>query len=391
MGCPGSPELTLGEVGEHLVAQLAGRRFPLGGSIDLTQRCNLTCLMCYINQPAGSRAARAQELSTAQFAAILDQLVAAGVFSMLYTGGEPLLRPDFADLWRYGKRQGLLLSLFTNGTLLTEREADLLAEWRPTSMEITLYGATRETYERVTRTPGAYDRCMRGIELALARGLRLNLKSVLVRANRHEVDAMRAMAAGWGVDYRFDGVLWPRLDGGASELTQRLTPTEVVSLDQEYPERQAEYDERLLGYRPSAVRNEYVYTCGAGHRSFHIDHAGLLSLCMMARRPAYDLTRGSFQEGWDELGVVLRKRRTLDSRCVTCTVGSLCTQCPGWSQLVHGDDETPVDYVCEMGRLRAENARASVEDRRSAGQAAGSEPAAQKQPAAQMQPAAGAE
>jgi hypothetical protein len=75
---------------------------------------------------------------------------------------------------------------------------------------------------------------------------------------------------------------------------------------------------------------------------------------MMARQPAYDLLQGGMQEGWEEfLGAVLRKKRTLDTACRTCTVGALCTQCPGWSQLVHGDDETPVEYMCELGRLRA--------------------------------------
>jgi sulfatase maturation enzyme AslB (radical SAM superfamily) len=86
-----------------------------------------------------------------------------------------------------------------------------------------------------------------------------------------------------------------------------------------------------------------------------------LSVCMMARRPAYDLLEGTFQEGWEEfLGPVLRKKRALDTPCRTCTVGALCTQCPGWSQLAHGDDETPVEYVCEMGRLRAAQAAAST-------------------------------
>ncbi len=357
MECPGCPVVTLGEVADELLRQLSGRRFPLSGTLEITERCNLACLMCYINQPAGSGEAAAREMTLAQITQVVDQLADAGCLFLLLTGGEPLLRPDFCDIYRHVKQQGMLVSLYTNGTLLTPQIADFLGEWRPSNLEITLYGATQATYERVTRAPGSFARCLRGIELALDRGLRLNLKSVLVRANRHEVEAMRALAAQYGVPYRFDAVLFPRLGGNGASPDQRLSPVEIVALDQEYPERQAELQRLSRDFAGTVVYGEHVYTCLGGLRSFHIDSAGRLSLCMMARRPAYDLRGGAgFQEGWEFLGGVRRKERTRDTPCRTCTAGVLCMQCPGWSQLVHGDDETPVDYVCQIGRLRVARA-----------------------------------
>jgi len=176
---------------------------------------------------------------------------------------------------------------------------------------------------------------------------------VLLRANRHELDDMIALAERLGVQYRFDGVLWPRLDGGQGPLNQRLSPAEVVALDREFPERQREMQELVGRTASGMVRAERVYACGAGQRSFHIGSAGWLSACMMARRQSYDLLRGTFQEGWESfLPTVITRRRTMHTRCESCQVDSLCTQCPGWSQAVHGDDETPVDYICELGRLR---------------------------------------
>lgn len=354
MDCSGCPEVDLGVLGTELLEQLQGRRYPLSGSIELTERCNLRCLHCYINQPAGSQEAMANELTLPQIQDILDQIVDAGCLFLVITGGEPLLRPDFADIWRYAKNKGLLLMLFTNGVLLTPEIADLLAEYRPHLVEITLYGATRATYELVTGVPGSYARCMRGIELLLERGLRLSLKSVLLRANRHELEAMISLAERFGVQYRFDGVVWPRLDGGQGPLAQRLSPAEVVALDREYPERQRELEALVHRTGTSPARSVRVYACGTGQRSFHIDSAGRLSACMMARHPAYSLVRGTFRTGWEEfVPFVIGQKRTLHTRCESCTVNALCTQCPGWSQVVHGDNETPVDYICEIGRLRA--------------------------------------
>ncbi len=361
MPCPGSPELTLGEVYDELLMQLGTRRYPLGGTFEITERCNLACTMCYINQPAGSREAAARELTLPQVRGILDQLADAGCLALLITGGEPLLRADFCDIWRYAKQKGFLICLYTNGTLLDERMADFLAEWRPLPVEITLYGATQATYESVTRTPGSHARCMRGIELALERGLRLSLKTTLSRVNYHELGAMVDLAAGLGVPYRFDGVLFSRLDGDHRALDQRLSPAEVVALDNEYSERQREFDRLFRAFGGTQVRSDYVYSCGAGHRSFHIDCKGQMSACMLARRPSYGIIDSSFQIGWNQfIPTLLRRKRTQDVPCIGCEAGALCIQCPGMSQLAHGDDETIVDYICEMGRLRAAQARASA-------------------------------
>jgi len=325
----GCPEIDLGAWGEQLIAQLHGRRYPLSGSIELTERCNLQCRHCYISKPAGCAEAAAGELTLPQLESILDQITEAGCLFLLVTGGEPLLRPDFRDIWLYAKGKGLVLTLFTNGVLLTPTMADFLAEYRPRLVEITLYGATQETYERVTGVPGSYAHCRSGIDLLLERGIRLNLKSVILKSNRHELDAMRALADSLGVAYRFDGVLWPRLYGGQAPLAERLAPEEVVALDGLYPERRDELEDlvRRMGFGPT--RADRVYVCGAGKRAFHIDSAGRLSACMMARRPAYDLPRGTFRDGWSNfIEGVVSQERTLQTRCRTCELNVLCVQCP---------------------------------------------------------------
>ena len=343
------------------MTSLKGSRYPFSGSIDLTARCNLGCVHCYINEPAGNRAERARELSTAQVLGILDQVADAGCLFLLVTGGEPLLRPDFSEIYRHAKRLGLLVTLFTNGTLLTGQTADLLAELPPFAVEITLYGATAETYDRVTRIPGAYARCRRGIDMVLKRNLPLSLKSVIIRENRHELEQMKALAAQLGVPFRYDGVLWPRLDGGQQPLAHRLLPEEVVALDRDDAERQHEW-ELLAKESGGLLRSQLVYTCGASMFSFHISRDGLMSMCTVARHPQFDLKTMAFSEAWQGLGELRGMCRELGTKCETCDAGSLCIQCPGWSQIVHCDNETPVEYICALGRLRSQQVRTARQD-----------------------------
>src|SRR4029077_13124080 len=152
----------------------------------------LVCAHCYNNLPMGDRQAQIAELSTDEHRRILDEMAAAGSLWLLYTGGEIFARKDFLEIYTHAKRNGFIVTLFTNGTLITEKVADYLTEYRPFAVEITLYGRTRETYERLTGVPGSFDQCMRGIALVLERGLPLTLKTVAVTLNKHEVWDMQA-------------------------------------------------------------------------------------------------------------------------------------------------------------------------------------------------------
>ncbi|MHC4545942.1 MAG: radical SAM protein, partial [Planctomycetota bacterium] len=152
---------------------------------------------------------------------ILDEITAAGCLWLLYTGGEIFARKDFLDIYTYAKQKGLIVSLFTNGTLITPKVADYLVRWRPFGIEITLYGRTRETYERVTGIPGSYERCMQGIKLLMERELPLKLKTMAITINKHEIWEMkRYVEEDLGLEFKFDAMINPRIDCSQS-LHQR--------------------------------------------------------------------------------------------------------------------------------------------------------------------------
>ena len=126
--------------------RLSAKRIPISGSIDVTQRCNNQCLHCYNNLSAGDQKASEVELTFDEYRRIIDEIVDAGCLWLLFTGGEIFLRKDFLDIYTYAKRKGLLITLFTNGTLITADIADYLAQLAPFSIEVTLYGRTKDTY-----------------------------------------------------------------------------------------------------------------------------------------------------------------------------------------------------------------------------------------------------
>ncbi len=347
-----------GEFGQNLRRRIGSDRVPLGGTIEVTWRCNQSCRHCYNNLPANDAAARRNELTRDEHCRLLDEIADAGCLWLLFTGGEVFTRGDFLDIYRHAKQKGFLITIFSNGTTITPRIADDLAEWRPFRIEITLYGRTQETHERFTGTPGSYDACLRGIRLLLERRLPLSLKTVATTINQHEVAAMKAFAEEeLGVKFRFDAMLNARLDRSLAPIPFRLKPEEIVALDVRDPARHAEWQtfaaSHVASVAPSAAAKG-IYGCGAGARSFSVDPFGWLRLCAFSRSDGFDLREGSFREGWETVLARLRATpATRATKCTMCRLKALCGMCPAVGELELQDPEAPVDFYCEVGHLRA--------------------------------------
>jgi radical SAM protein with 4Fe4S-binding SPASM domain len=354
-GQPLVAEVSFGEFRDR--AGLDARRIPLEGTIETTFRCNLACVHCYVNEKAGSRAIAARELGLERLKRLVDEVVDEGCLFILLTGGEVLVRPDFPDLYLYARARGLLITVFTNGTLVTDRIADLFAEHRPEAIEISLYGMTRQTYERVTRVPGSYDKCIAGIGRLVKRGLPLTLKTMALSWNQHEVEAMEAYARSLGLPFRFDSSLNPRVDCGANRNAElQLDPERAMQLDLGSAGKLEDLREFCLRFtRPDVARDtEHVYTCGAGQSSFTVDPYGRLQMCQLSRRSFHDLKTGSFAQGWRDLFPRLRARTwQTNTVCRHCSLMPLCGSCPGAAEMETGDPESIVPAFCELAHLRA--------------------------------------
>jgi radical SAM protein with 4Fe4S-binding SPASM domain len=344
------------------------RRVPLEGTLETTFRCNLACVHCYVNEPAGAATVAARELSTARLIELIDEIAAEGCLDLLMTGGEVLLRADFAEVYLHARQRGLRVTVFTNGTLVTRRLAELFAEHPPACVEVSLYGMTAATYEAVSGVPGSFARCLAGIEHLHARGVPLKLKTMLLRTNRHELEAMRAYARALGVEFRHDSLLNPRVDCGANRNPElQLSAGEAVAADlddEDMRTRHARMHAELAEAWQAAAHTqapvagatppEPVYTCGAGEIGFTVDPYGRLQLCQLARRASFDVGTGTFAEGWHEFFPRLRARTwQSDSACRHCTLRPVCGSCPGAAELEHGDPEARVAQFCEITHLRA--------------------------------------
>jgi radical SAM protein with 4Fe4S-binding SPASM domain len=347
MDCVSIPSIEYSDFSKRLQGKSINSRLPVNGAFDITSRCNLRCIHCYIRGTSFG-----DELTYPEICNILDQIADEGCLWLLLTGGEPLTRPDFTDIYKYAKKKGFFITLFTNGTLVTPEIADLLTELPPFAVEISLYGMTADIYEKITGVPGSFEQCLRGIELLRGTNLHLKLKSVMMTTNYHQVTDMRRYADSIGVPFRHDCLINARLDGSMEILKLRLSPDTIVALDMAFEKQVKAWQDYIERYG-NVPSTDNLYYCGAGMNSFHISSTGQLNVCMVSREPGYDLRRGTFRDGFYNVfpGVRARKRKRF-SECPTCDLKGICDQCPAWGQLEHGDPEARVDFLCQVTKRR---------------------------------------
>jgi radical SAM protein with 4Fe4S-binding SPASM domain len=343
------PEVSYSAFGDRLARAGARDRTPLSGSFEITFRCNLRCVHCYIPDYSGR-----DEMSTAEIARILSEAADLGCLWLLLTGGEVLSRKDFPEIYMHAKRLGLLLTVFTNGTLMDERIADLLAEYPPHGLEITLYGLSDEMYLRTTGFPGRFTAVRRAIDLILTRGLPLTLKAVAMEPLAGEIDSMRAFAGSLGAQFRSDPIIHARLDGSLGPTRARPSPGQVISHDTGNPQLLAEYLRYYRQFVLTTKPTSALLSCGAGLSSFHVDPHGTLLSCEALPLNGYDLRHGSFREGWYGIVGAIRDRQASAANvCASCEIRALCDRCPATATLETGSPDGWVPYFCEVTHRRA--------------------------------------
>jgi len=351
--------------------KMRSKRTLVSVDFEITARCNNNCRHCYINLPARDKLAEDKELSYEEIKEIGNEAVSLGALWCLITGGEPLLRDDFFDIYLYLKKKGLLVSVFTNGTLITEEHVQLFKKYPPRDIEVSVYGVTRETYERVTRRRGSYAAFIRGLELLLGSGVKLRLKAMAMRSNIHELADIAHFCRRYTKDYfRFDPLLHLRYDGDPSRnaeiRAERLTPDEIVTIERADEERFTALKRdcaKLINTQCVHFKCGHLFHCDAGNRSFALSYNGLFRLCPSLWHPdcVYDLRNGNLIDAWQNFVPMVRdirsERREFLEKCGACPLINLCLWCPAHAHLETKEMDAPVDYFCQTAHARAEGLR----------------------------------
>lgn len=327
---------------EALLRRAWHQRIPLTVLWELTGRCNLRCKHCYVPHDAAWA-----ELNTAEGVAVLDQLAEAGTLYLTFSGGEPLLRPDFFTLAEAAREREFALRIFTNGTMVDEQAADRIAALSPLSVEVSIYGYQPATHDAIAGLPGAHAGAVRALELLGQRGVRTVAKTTVMRPNLDEFDDLWAWATEHADRFVYNVMIMPGKEGRVEPLEMRLSRQELRRFHQERLEGQQ---------RPPAETPPQAPLCLAGFSIAAIGPTGTVYPCVAMPAAAGELRQESFGAIWQHSpGLASIRSFTLaDSECRSCEVLSLCTRCPGLALLESGDVLGAAPGACVIAEARRE-------------------------------------
>jgi radical SAM protein with 4Fe4S-binding SPASM domain len=333
--------------------------------IELTERCNNNCIHCSICRPEGDESLKKRELPSGALKDILSQAAGLGALTVRFTGGEPLLRDDFEDIYVSARKLGMRVILFTNARLITRRIAELLSRIPPLErIEVSVYGMSGQSYEYVTRAKGSYKEFLKGVDLLLEYRIPFIVKGSMFSFARHEIDKFEEWAGSipWMESPPALVMLLALRDRRDSDernaliRSLRMSPEDYLTA---LSRHRAGYIKETLQFCGEFIgqRGGQLFTCGAGY-SPCLDAYGDLQMCLGLRHPdtVFDMATGSLSNA---LAFFEEKRGTKASdkayleKCAVCFLKGLCEQCPARSWSEHGTLDTPVEYLCDIAHARA--------------------------------------
>ena len=338
--------------GSSFLEHAKKRAVPLWVHWDLTWRCDLSCVHCYLNDR------RLTELSTEECLRILDELAEVGTLLLLFSGGDLFLRPDALEILRAARGRGFDVKLITHGNHITEEVADALAQMGVTRVGMSLYSIDSDEHDAITRVRESHGKTIEAARRLVARGVKVQFKTPVMVHNRAGWSDIGQLADALGVDWEIDGNIQPddQADFGLCGLNtsweERVLAvmTALARRGEEIPPLHEVPD------TPSDRR-----TCSAAHTSAFITPDGRLQPCINWREDIGSLRERSFRELWWDSPVAKKQREVRRASylvdCDGCAFHGKCAYCPGISHAERGDAGRRSTWICE----RTHRAMAAIE------------------------------
>lgn len=347
----------------HTKASLAG--IPLSGTFELTPCCNMACRMCYVRLTRQEQEAIAPLRTAEEWISLGQRAKEQGMLYLLLTGGEPFLRADFKQILSALHRMGLIISINTNGTLIDENTVAWLKETPPARMNITLYGASDETYARLCGNPSGFTQVTKAIRLLKEAGITVKLNCSLTPHNADDLDAIFEFARKEELRIQAGSYMFPplRRDESMVGKNDRFTAEEAARYSARISclmSGEEAFLQRMKTDAPVSMMGDVNedcpdlpvegegMRCRAGKCSFWVTWDGKLLPCgMLLGDDADDIFEAEFMPAWQKVRSNVQKIR-LPAKCSNCKTKDVCRTCAAMVLSETGDFSKVPQYRCDM-------------------------------------------
>lgn len=311
-------------------------------SWNTTNACNLYCAHCY--RDSGIKAE--DELNTEEGKRLIDQIAEAGFKIMIFSGGEPLMRPDIYELVAHAKDKGLRPVFGSNGTLITPEVAKRLKESGGMAVGISLDSVDPKKHDKFRAQEGCWEAAIAGMRNCRRAGLPFQIHTTVMDWNYNEVEELTDLAVKEGAMAHHVFFLVPT--GRAVNIEQEsLRADQYENLLKRIMEKQKTVDIELKPTcapqfmriaKQLGVNTRFQRGCLAGTGYCIISPRGDVQACAYLNLPLGNVRDTSFVDIWQN-NHVLKELRTLEYKggCGTCGYKKICGGCRARAHYYHGD------------------------------------------------------
>ena len=322
---------------------------PLSVQLDVTYRCNERCVHCYLDHNDYG------EMTTAEIKDLLDQLAAAGVFFLVFSGGEVFLRRDFFELLEHARSLLFSVKVKTNAIMIGEKEADRLAELGLHGVQVSVYSHRPEVHDRITKVPGSLERTLAGARLLRERGVNVIFANVLMGPNAADYPAVRSLALEMGAEYTVDPTITPMMDGQRGVLEWNIRQAELQKVMRDPALVGSVEDFCAPPSGPLSEQDAYeTLPCSAGHTACYVSPYGDVYPCVQFPLPTGNVRKQKFIDIWlySPQFQEVRSISMADLQgCSKCVHSGSCSRCPGLAYM-EGNMRGPSIQDCEKSLAR---------------------------------------
>ncbi len=294
-----------------LARYISGNKyFPIVGSWEITTKCNFSCPFCYIVHSNKSFD------TLINWRKLISQMTKSGVLFITLSGGEPFLSYDFIEIYKELKECGFIITIYTNGSYISEEQYELLKTYPPFSIEVSVYGTTEEQYQFLTGNK-AFSRVDSNIRLLKKDGHKIVLKTLINKTNYKIWEHIRDYADSLNLDFFFSFNLYP--DTNRKSMLNYLAPDKIL------PFLYLEKSGGIIDFKTKPDIS--LFSCDAGRYGFHIDVEGNISPCSELRKYSYSVVN-DFSFAWVKVkNFVINNLHKRPQKCINCDISGFCKVC----------------------------------------------------------------
>lgn len=344
---------------EYLYRKASAAGIPLSGTFELTPVCNMDCKMCYVRMSRSAQEAIAPLKGAAHWLTLAQAAKDAGMLYLLITGGEPFLHPQFQEILEGLHKMGFLITINSNGTMIDESVIAWLKNCPPVRINISLYGASNETYARLCGNPVGFTQTVNAIHLLRKAGISVKLNCSLTPHNAKDLPKMVDIAKQNDLILQVTTYMFPpvRKDETLTGKNERFSPEDAA-----YYMAYADYltleKERFLAqeeqlpeiFEPEGNCEGDGVRCRAGKCSFWITWQGKMIPCgMFPEKNAPNVFEIPFLNAWQAVKESVCNIH-LPAQCASCNVKDTCRACAAMVVTESGCFDKVPKYRCDMMR-----------------------------------------